>query len=284
MPGTPGCEVCGAATGAWVLRGGGRLWRCPTCGHVLRDLADCPAGARDEAYGGDPVLDRVRLGLTFRRLRGMVPAGGSVFEIGYGAGLLLRRFADAGHPVAGVDADQLGVTADPVVVARGRLLRGELEAVADAGGHDLVYGVHVVEHLRDPVAGLRRAYDLLAPGGRVCLVTPTADSLGADWFGSAWWLLEDPTHVRFFTAASARRLLARVGFVEVRVRRLRLDTLSMEAASLRRRVRPAPRAAGVLAERATLALAAATAPAVLAARAALPRLAPTLEITARRRA
>lgn len=280
------CEVCGAATEPWRLRpgrlGGGVLARCRGCGHVLRDLARCPAGARDEAYGGDPGLDRVRLALTFRRLRALVPPGGAVFEIGYGTGRLLRRFADAGHPVAGADRDQLGLAVDARVTAAGTLHRGELETLPPgADRYDLVYGVHVIEHLRDPAAGLRRAYDLLRPGGRICLITPTADSLGADWFGAAWWLLEDPTHVRFFTPASARRALADAGFAGVAVRRLRLDTLSMEAASLRRRRGRIP-PAGVLAERGTLAFAAATTPAVLAARAVLPRLAPTLEITAHR--
>jgi 2-polyprenyl-3-methyl-5-hydroxy-6-metoxy-1,4-benzoquinol methylase len=253
---------------------------------VLRDLRACPADARDLAYGGDPGLDRVRLWLTFRRLRSLVPPGGAVFEIGYGAGMLLRRFADAGHPVGGADRDQLGVPVDPRVVAAGGLYRGELETMPRTDRrYDLVFGVHVLEHLRDPAAGLRRAHALLRPGGRVCLVTPTTDSLGPNWFGAAWWLLEDPTHVRFFTPRSAARMLTAAGFAGVSVRRLRLDTLSMEAASLRRS-RDLRRgggrwdAGGVLADRGTLALAAGTAPAVLAARAVLPRLAPTIEITA----
>jgi 2-polyprenyl-3-methyl-5-hydroxy-6-metoxy-1,4-benzoquinol methylase len=289
VPDEPRCEVCGAATEPWPLRGGGVLTRCPACRHVLRDLGLCPAAARDAAYGGDPGLDRIRLGLTFRRLRRLVPPGGPVFEIGYGAGTLLRRFAAAGHPVAGVDADQLGVPVDPLLAAAGTLHRGELETLPPTEArYDLVYGVHVLEHLRDPAAALQRAFDLLRPGGRICLVTPTTESLGPAWFGAAWWLLEDPTHVRFFSPESARRLLAAAGFDHVAVRRLRLDTLSMEAASLRRRRRlgsgPAGRTgpAGVLAERGTLALAAGTAPAVLAARAALPRLAPSIEITAKR--
>jgi SAM-dependent methyltransferase len=284
MTDLPDCEVCGTATEPWPLRGGGVLARCPGCGHVRRDLVACGAGARDAAYGGDPGLDRLRLWLTFRRLRALLPPGGSVFEIGYGTGALLRRFLDAGHPVAGADRDQLGLPVDARVAAAGALHRGELETMpAGVGGgpHDLVFGVHVIEHLSDPVAALRRAHALLRPGGRICLVTPTTDSLGPAWFGSAWWLLEDPTHVRFFTPGSARRLLDSLGFAGVAVRRLRLDTLSMEAASLRRRRGGIP-AAGVLAERSTLALAAGTAPAVLAARVVLPRLAPTIEITARR--
>ena len=58
------------------------------------------------------------------------------------------------------------------------------DAVPAAGGHDLVVGVHVLEHLRDPAAGLAAAYRLLRPGGTLALVTPTADSFGPEWFGA----------------------------------------------------------------------------------------------------
>jgi SAM-dependent methyltransferase len=276
------CEVCGASVRDWVLRGGGVLFRCPDCGHVERDLTACPAGARDVGYGGDPGLDAARLRLTERRLRALVPGGRSVFEIGYGSGALLRRFLDAGWSVAGVDKGQLEVGVDAEVTRRGRLERGELETVPAAGEHDLVAGVHVLEHLRDPAAGLAAAYRLLRPGGTLALVTPTADSLGPDWFGDSWWLLEDPTHLRFFSPDSARRALGRAGFTGVRVRRLLLDTLSMEAASLRRRVDRTPRPRGVLAERGTVLAALVAAPITVAARSALPRLRPSLELVAHR--
>lgn len=276
------CEVCGAGLGDWRLRGGGVLFRCPDCGHVERDLAACPARARDVGYGGDPGLDAVRLRLTERRLRALVPDGRSVFEIGYGSGALLRRFLDAGWAVAGVDKGQLEVGVDAEVARRGRLQRGELETIPAAGAHDLVVGVHVLEHLRDPAAGLAAAYRLLRPGGTLALVTPTADSSGPDWFGDAWWLLEDPTHLRFFSPGSARLALRRAGFAAVGVRRLLLDTLSMEPASLRRAVSRRVRPRGVLAERGTVVATVAAAPIMVAARAAMPRMRPSLELVAHR--
>jgi 2-polyprenyl-3-methyl-5-hydroxy-6-metoxy-1,4-benzoquinol methylase len=236
---------------------------------------------RELGYGGDPGLDAVRLRLTARRLRGLVPGGRSVFEIGYGSGALLRRFLDEGWSVGGVDAGQLEVDTDPEVVRRGALTRGELETAPVDGRYDLVVGVHVLEHLRDPEQGLARAYELLRPGGVLALITPTADSAGADWFGAAWWLLEDPTHLRFFSPESARRAVRAAGFEGTTVRRLALDNLSMEVASLRRLSRR-PRPRGVLAERATIAAALATAPATVAARLLRPRLRPSLELITHR--
>lgn len=249
---------------------------------MLRDLGACPAGHRGLAYGGEPRLDRVRLALTFRALtRDGMP--GSVFEVGYGAGQLLRRFHDAGAVTAGVDPDQLGTALDPVVTAAGGLHRGRVEDLP-AGGHevDLVYAVHVVEHVDAPAEMLAAAFAMLAPGGRIRLLTPAADSTSLARFGAAWWLLEDPTHVRFFSARSMELALATAGFEQVRVRRSLLDNLTMEWASLVRRWRPAPRAHGVLASPAVLAGALLTAPFVVARRLLAPRSRPTLDVTARR--
>ena len=44
---------------------------------------------------------------------------------------------------------------------------------------------HVLEHLPDPDGTLRSIAARLAPGGRVAIVTPNPESLGARWFGSA---------------------------------------------------------------------------------------------------
>jgi 2-polyprenyl-3-methyl-5-hydroxy-6-metoxy-1,4-benzoquinol methylase len=244
---------------------------------------ECPANHRELAYGGDPSLDRVRAGLTFRVLRRHAPDAADVFEIGYGSGELLGRFLRAGCRVAGADAEQLGVRVDPLVASQGRLSTGGIEALDPAGYDvDLVYGVHVIEHVDDVSRTLRTAHDLLRPGGALQLLTPAADSSGLRWFGAHWWLLEDPTHVRFFSAESLLHAARAAGFEQPRVRRLWADNATMEGASLARMARPAPRAAGVLSDGKTLAWATATTPVALAARAVVPRMRPTLHLVARK--
>lgn len=273
------CEVCGAASAPRPLERGDVLDECTACGHLRRDLGRCPARHRDLAYGGDPGLDRIRLALTHRALvEGGQP--GSVFEIGYGAGALLRRFLDAGARVGGVDPGQLGVEVDQEVLREGRLWTGGVETVPDGWfAADLVAGVHVIEHVPDPLATLRTAASLLAPGGRAVLVTPAADSWGLARYGSSWWMLEDPTHVRFFTARSLELAARRAGFTRVRVDRLLLDSLSVDVASVARR-RGVGGSRGSLSSRGVLAAAAVTAPAVLGLRALRPRTRPTLRLTA----
>ncbi|MBO1754072.1 methyltransferase domain-containing protein [Allobranchiibius sp. CTAmp26] len=280
------CEICRARMRPFALRGGGELARCERCGHLLRDLDEAPGAHRDLAYGGEPTLDRIRLDLTYRAMRRAAPGGTprSVFEVGYGSGSMLRRFLDGGASIAGADPDQLRIDVDPRVVAQGRLSGGAVEDVPRDGADpvDLVYGIHVLEHVVDPVATLAVAFELVRPGGTVQFFTPAGDSDGVRLYGAAWWMLEDPTHVRFFTADSLARAATDAGFVDVEVRRPVLDSLTTDAASAVRRWRPASRPRGVLASRGVIATGLASAPLVLAARAVRPGLRPTLHLIARR--
>lgn len=279
------CEVCGSAYAPWPLRDGSILTRCATCGHVERDLSACPADHRSVAYGGDPGLDRIRLALTQRTLDRVAPtsAGQRVFEIGFGAGALLRQFLDRGCAVAGCDPDQLGVDVDPEVRSRGDLRpTGVEQLVGTIEPVDLVYGVHVIEHVADPTAALSAAYGLLHPGGRIVLLTPAADSDSLRVFSQAWWLLEDPTHIRFFSSRSAVRALRRAGFEDVEVTRLAMDNLTMEGASVVRLLRPGSRERGVLDTRAARLFAIMLSPLALLTRLVRPRMRPTLLATGRR--
>lgn len=284
MPSVTTCEVCASGCSDLRLRDGSRLARCTRCTHVMRDLAQSPARHRSLAYGGDPGLDRIRLTLTLRVLHGVAADGVTrVFELGYGAGQLLRAFLDRGVHVAGCDPDQLGSDVDAEVVAHGDLRRCVVEEVpVDGVAADLVYGVHVIEHVQDPVAALRACHDLLAPGGRLALMTPAADSWSLRVFSQAWWLLEDPTHVRFFTARSMRRALHDAGFEDVRTSRLLLDNLTMEGASIVRAVSPHDRPQGVLSGRTTRWISTAVIPLSVLVRVVLPRWRPTMLVTARR--
>ncbi len=274
------CEICASATVPRQLRGGGTLESCPACGHVRRPLLSAPAAHRDLAYGGDPALDSARIALTFRALR--PKAVSSVFEIGYGAGALLRRFHDAGARVGGVDPGQLDVDVDPVVREHGALWSGPAEDLPDGWfDADLVVGVHVLEHVDDVAATLAKATTMLRPGGRAVFLTPAGDSWGLTAYGSSWWMLEDPTHIRFFSADSLARAASGAGLTGATVDRLVMDSVTTDAASLAR-MRGQHRADGVLADKRVLAAAVASAPVILATRAVARRTRPTLRLTAYR--
>ncbi|WP_291523800.1 methyltransferase domain-containing protein [Branchiibius sp. NY16-3462-2] len=279
------CEICGGPTAPWILDPDNRLIRCTACGHLTRNLTDAPAHHRAAAYGGEPHLDRLRLLLTHRLLQQACPdAPTSVFEIGYGSGQLLRSFADVGAKVGGADPDQLDVAVDPVVAAGGGLHPVAVEdlgqQVVEQTAADLVFGIHVVEHVRDPARTMQVAAQLARPGGTLAFLTPAGDSDGLTRWGSNWWMLEDPTHVRFFTANSLTHLAQDAGLEQVQVHRPRLDSLVTDAASAARRRGTGPD--GALASRAVLARAALSAPWVLARRTVQPLSRPSLLLVARR--
>ena len=273
------CEVCAAPTTSWRL-GSSVLHRCTSCGHLTRSLDEARAYARDHAYGGEPSLDRVRLDLTYRTLtRDAQPS--SVFEVGFGPGAMLRKFLDSGAQVSGADPDQLELAVDERVKAQGQLWACGVEDVpAGEVNVDMVFGVHVLEHVVDPLATLKLCRSFLRPGGTAHFLTPAGDWAGLKLVKDGWWMLEDPTHVRFFTAASLAVLAEKAGFEQVEVRRPMLDSIVNDAASLVRRVRPKERPRGVLHEKATLAVAAGLAPMTLGARAVSPRMRPTLHLVA----
>ncbi len=209
-----------------------------------------------------------------------------MFEAGFGSGALLRRFLDDGADVAGADPGALGLAVDPAVAAGGRLFVGPVDAVAEGlDSQDLVLGVHVVEHVPDPWAFAGACARLARPGGRVVLVTPAGDSTGLSLAGWAWWMLEDPTHIRFFSAQSLALLMARSGLAVRSVTRPLADSLSVEAASVirRRASRLAVGGDGVLGTRSTRWAAVASVPVVIAARLLNRRLRPALQVVATRR-
>ena len=282
-PVTTSCAVCGAVTEPWPLDRRNSVDRCETMRPVSGTLRDAPAGGPRTGVRGDPSLDWVRLTLTYRRLRRLVPGRGArVFEGRLRhrrpAAAVLGRRRDGGRRRPGTARGRPG----PCRGRGGDLTAAPLADRPDSECHDLVVGVHVIEHVADLAGFADACRDLLRPGGRLVLLTPAGDGIGLARFRSRWWMLEDPTHVRFLTrrlgrpAARDCRTCRRPGPAAV------LDSVGVEAASLVRAVRwrhlPA---AGVLSWPVTRALVLVTAPVVLAVRLLVPSTRPTLEVVAR---
>jgi SAM-dependent methyltransferase len=77
---------------------------------------------------------------------------------------------------------------------------------------DAITFSHVIEHLPNPLDSLQRSLRLLKPGGRLVVVTPNGQSLGARYFGPDWVAWDPPRHLHVFTPRSLRRLLLGSGF------------------------------------------------------------------------
>ena len=278
------CEVCTAAMNEWEIGHGNILYRCPECGHIRRDLTVCRAGARDHAYGGSESYDRLRNTLTFKRMMRLLKKHRIdprvVFELGFGGGLILRKFLDKGMDVSGVERNMLEIEIDADVRKRGTLYFAEAEKFEfPPDSFDLVYGIHLVEHLDDPSKVFDGSYRALRNRGMIYLITPAGDSTGLRRYGDAWWNLEDPTHLRFFSEDSITRALGKAGFKRVIVRRPIWDSMTLEINSLLRRKKHDEKK-GVLNGKLSPLVHLALLPWALSARALFPKFRSSLEVVA----
>lgn len=280
------CEVCGRSLVVQRLARECFLHRCPICGHVVRDVHLCPAGARDQVYGGSEKFDRYRLFFTRRKLLQLLPQLAKpkplhVLEVGFGDGQLLRSFQRRDHQVYGVEVGQpQGLQVDQLRYLGAHLFYEGLErAGLPSERLDLIYMIHVVEHLENPLSCFRRLSAAARKGALLYLVTPNGRSAGLRIFGESWWHLEDPTHLRFFTPQSICACLRKAGFTPVRVGAPLLDSMTLEVNSL---VRLFHRQGAVMDHVLVRALDLLLLPAALLARVLWRDIRPSMEVIARK--
>jgi len=149
------------------------------------------------------------------------PGPGRLLDFGCGGGAFLKRMADRGWQVTGLDA----------AVGAGRAVQEELGLPVLTGSlphpalrpcaFDVVTMWQSLEHVHDPLAVLREAFRLLVPGGKLVAATPNIESLPFYWFGAAWFGLDVPRHLTHFSPTTLRAMLETAGFRVEFVRQLR---------------------------------------------------------------
>jgi len=136
--------------------------------------------------------------------------GRCLLDVGCGAGDQMLMLRDLGWEVRGLDVDPQAVD---TACARGlQAVVGDLLSQPGDRTVDAITLVHVIEHLVDPRLHLQAAREHLAPGGRLVIITPNVDALGARLFGAHWRGLEPPRHLQLFSLPALKRLMADCGF------------------------------------------------------------------------
>jgi 2-polyprenyl-3-methyl-5-hydroxy-6-metoxy-1,4-benzoquinol methylase len=203
----------------------GETWdlsECLDCGHLFAnpipdraDLVSLYARVEDTDYEGESSGRSRNFLRILKRLERYAPAKGSLFDAGAASGLFLSLARRRHWLVTGVEPG-----AWLVEYAKNKyglaLRHGAFEEIpASTGPYQAVSMIDLIEHMAAPRLAVAKAYDLLAPGGVLCLVTPDIHSLAARLAGQRWWHLR-PGHIAFFSAKSLTRLLQDAGFTILR--------------------------------------------------------------------
>jgi 2-polyprenyl-3-methyl-5-hydroxy-6-metoxy-1,4-benzoquinol methylase len=143
---------------------------------------------------------------------------GRVLDVGCGGGERLAKLREMGWEVYGQDIDS-----EAAAHARTRFQIDVRVGPLENSGFqndffDSVVMNHVIEHVHDSEALLRKCKALLKPGGELIVVTPNSRSVTHRYFGSCWRGLEPPRHILIFTEGSLRRVAEKAGLAVVRLR------------------------------------------------------------------
>lgn len=153
------------------------------------------------------------------------PVPGRILDVGCFTGDFLAEMAKHGWSVSGVD-----LQSDAVEIANHRLGYGAVRCgtIFDVppGQFDVITMLAVIEHLPNPTAAIRKAAELLTPGGWLVIETPDSGSLLARLLQRAWPPYVPTEHLNLFSRDALRRILLREGFCEP-VFRAHWKTLSL---------------------------------------------------------
>ena len=138
-------------------------------------------------------------------------APGQLLEIGCASGAYLRYMANQGWKVQGIEFSEKAAQAAAQLGYH--VHSGPLETAPKPDEpFDLIVGWMVLEHLYDPISGLRKLREWAKPGAWLVLSVPNAGSLEFQFFKDKWYALQLPTHYHHFTPATIDKVLSASGW------------------------------------------------------------------------
>jgi SAM-dependent methyltransferase len=216
------CLVCGGVYGASRLPG---LLQCESCGFITANLTLTQAELErlystayftGEEYN-DYVAERALIERHFEeRLRVLAryvdaPQSRTLFEVGCAYGFFLNVAQREFKSVSGID-----ISADAVAYAKEQLhldaAAGDFATVRVSEPVDVVCMWDTIEHLAEPDAYVRKAAEILRPGGHLAITTGDIGSWVARLRGRRWRQIHPPTHLHYFSRATLTRFLESHGF------------------------------------------------------------------------
>jgi 2-polyprenyl-3-methyl-5-hydroxy-6-metoxy-1,4-benzoquinol methylase len=221
------CEVCGASAFRSIgEKDAHRFERCQAC-HLERIEPQPTDETLARIYGehyydgwglqtDEQAVEHIKRSTFQRVLRGLGDARGRLLDCGAATGFLMGVARDLGFDVYGVELSEFGAGKIAERFGQAHAFQGNLEdAPFEKGSFQVVTMCDFLEHVRDPEAVLRRANELLAPGGKLALTLPHVGSLSQRTMGMRWPNYKTE-HLYYFGKRNLEQLLSRMGFTSYR--------------------------------------------------------------------
>ncbi|MCJ7581842.1 MAG: class I SAM-dependent methyltransferase [Candidatus Aminicenantes bacterium] len=203
----------------------GNTWdlsQCLNCSHVFANPAPTPlfiqtlySQVEDPLYEDEVEGRSKNFSKILSRLEKICPNKGTLFDVGAATGILIHLARDRGWDAGGIEPSAWAVKSAKEKYALNIKQGSFEEASLPSNQYAAVTMVDIVEHVSSPREAVQRAFEILKPGGILCLVTPNIKSLAARITGAKWWHFR-PGHLGYFTAKSLQKLMDLAGFTIVK--------------------------------------------------------------------
>jgi SAM-dependent methyltransferase len=244
------CPVCGSGNRLYCTKEkGGVAWHvyeCKACHHgyvgnrpTLEQLADLYAHEKDHFEHGGESIQETRndptAGYFARTVERLIQTRGHILDIGSGGGAFSYHLAQRGWKPVMIDFDPRAARF-AAEIPGAEFHQGGFEDFTPKAPFDAIIMSQVLEHALHPEVWIRRAYDILVPGGILAIALPNFKGVYRV-LGERDPFIIPPIHLNYYTPASLRLSLEKAGFrIEQMGTSSRIRGSSPTNRSLKRRV------------------------------------------------
>lgn len=177
-----------------------------------------PKGGYANYFAGMTINSKT-FAMRLQRLEKRLGKKGYLLDVGCALGDCLVEAKKLGWKHA--SGLEISAYASAAATRRGvKVKQGVLQDLIDQENwYDVITMQDVIEHVTDPVTHLEHAYRLLKPGGVLFIVTPDIGGIWSKLLGKHWYHYKPGEHVVYFSQASMRHALAKVGFTNIQTRK-----------------------------------------------------------------
>lgn len=182
------------------------------------------AGGDDALTARASLIARAKAALDRRTFRRVLRLAGTeaprVLDVGGGTGEIAAALLATAGPQARATVVDFDPDSTAIAARRGlEVATCRFEEFETVERFDVILMLNLIEHVEDPLATLRRAAELLTPGGVAWIQTPNFRSLDARIFRRRNWAgLHCPRHWVVFSEAGLGRALSGAGLEPLSLR------------------------------------------------------------------